>query len=264
MIAEAARPRKLHVVRVPADRKEASLLTIADVHSGDAFFDQEKFEDIIYQAEAAKWPSIIIGDAFAMQLRSSKGSPSERLWTAEETHKYLRKWFGRITDLIALIIDGNHELRMQNEGAYSPTLRLAEALDISDKYSFGTGWLKVCTENDKKISYSIHATHGAGGGQLPGSELAMVSKAQQQAVADIYIAGHLHRGAFSAPGEMEVPDTRNDTVERRPFWYLAAPSLQIGWGSYADNGRRRMMQTKQALLTMDMRKGHRDVHCQFI
>lgn len=63
---------------------------------------------------------------------------------------------------------------------------------------------------------------------------------------------------------MEVPDTRNDTVERRPFWYLAAPSLQIGWGSYADNGRRRMMQTKQALLTMDMRKGHRDVHCQFI
>lgn len=263
-IAEAALPRKLHVVRVPAGTEKAPGLVIADVHSGDGFFDQDKFEEVILQSEAENWWNIIIGDAFQMHLKNSKGAPQDQVWSPERQHQYLKKWFGRIRKRIALILDGNHELRMTKEGAYSPMLRLAESLGIEEAYSYGTGWVKIATDGERRISYTIHAKHGHGGGQLPGSELAMVAKSQQQAVADIYVGAHMHRGAFSAPGEMEVPDVRNETIERRPYWYVAAPSLQVGWGSYADNGGRRMMQTKQALIIPDMRKGHRDVEVKFI
>lgn len=254
----------MHVVRVPAGVGKAPGLVIADVHGGDGFFDQDKFEEIIDMSEQEKWWNILIGDAFAMHLKNSKGNPQDQIWTPGEQHRYLKDRLKRIRDRIFLILDGNHELRLEKEGAYSPTYMLAEALGIEHRYSYGTGWLKIATEADRKICYTLHAKHGAGGGQMPGSELAMVAKSQQQAFADIYVAGHMHRGAFSAPGEIEIPDVRNDTVERRPYWFVAAPSLQVGWGSYADNGGRRMMQTKQALIIPDMRKGHRNVEVQFI
>lgn len=239
-------------------------LVIADVHSGDGFCDQDKFEELILLSKAEGWWNIIDGDAFQMHIKDSKGAPQEQIWSPERQHQYLKKWFGMIADHIELILDGNHEDRLMRAGAYSPMLRLAEALGIEDKYSFGTGWLKIATEADRKISYTIHVKHGSGGGQLPGSELAMVAKSQTQAVADIYVGAHMHRGAFSAPGEMEIPDVRNEFVDRRPYWFVAAPSLQVGWGSYADNGGRRMMQTKQALIIPDMRKGHRNVEVKFI
>lgn len=251
--------------RVPAGQKQLHVLNFSDLHAGDRYFDQAKFEYLIKLVEHERLRCNIVGDAFAMHLKGSKGAARDLIWDADLTTEYLYAQFKRILDFIDSVSPGNHDYRAVNEGATDPLRALARALGIQDRYRHTTAMVEYATEGpNNKVSYLVYLFHGNGGGRTAGAALSACEKAVLRANADIYVMGHMHVASFSGARERTDGDRRNKKVLQAPYWLVTNGSLQTGKGSYAERNCYTLTRTTQTLMTLDMVKGEKNVAVQMI
>jgi len=251
--------------RVPADQKQLHVLNFSDLHAGDKYFDQEKFEYLVKLVEKERMRCNIVGDAFAMAMKGSKGAPRDLIWDADLTSEYLYAQFKRILDFIDSISPGNHDYRPVNEGATNPVKALVRALGIQDRYRDTTAMVEYATEGpNNKMSYLVYYFHGNAGGRTAGAALSACEKAVLRANADIYVMGHMHVASFSGAKERTDADKRNKKTFQAPYWLVTNGSLQEGKGSYAERNCYTLARTTQTLMTLSMIKGEKDVGVQMI
>ena len=127
-----------------------------------------------------------IGDTYTQEF-----NPMEQLQKAVEM-------FSPIKDKILCITHGNHENRTYKKEGINLSYLIAAQLGLQDRYTptsaviflrFGKGNKHL---HDRKISYTIYALHGSGGGRKEGAKAIRLADMASIIDTDIYIHSHTH------------------------------------------------------------------------
>ena len=106
--------------------------------------------------------------------------------------------FSPIKDKILCITHGNHENRTYKKEGINLSYLIAAQLGLQDRYTptsaviflrFGKGNKHL---HDRKISYTIYALHGSGGGRKEGAKAIRLADMASIIDTDIYIHSHTH------------------------------------------------------------------------
>ena len=141
-------------------------------------------------------------------------------------------------------------------------------LDLEDYYAEDVAFIKLeigqrITRTSPIVSYTIAATHGAGGGIYTG---ATVNRNERYAYTvdgiDALIVGHTHKGIISKPKKIVV-DSYNNLVTTKQIVVIGCTAWQL-YGGYA---ARKMMlpssesdpEQPQTLLLSGKRGGRKSI-----
>lgn len=141
-----------------------------------------------------------------------------------------------ISDKILGVVSGNHERRASKEGI-DLTMMLCSELDCLDKYDPASIVLFIrfgvdVRGKDRKICYSVFATHGSGGGGMIGSKANKLSKTGQIIDTDLVIVGHTHSPLTFRESSFRC-DYRNFKVVKYEQVFVNA-SATVDYEQYAE------------------------------
>lgn len=216
-----------------------SLYAIGDLHSDRKEFVEKRY--LRWRAQIIKDPDavcVFVGDAMEGRTPGMKhfDVATTRPDFLNNLDSYIKhslafneRLLKPITDagVPLVIVEGNHD-RYQEYSGYAAML----ADRTGAHFLGGEGFIRVRTRGTggpqgKTGAYTtvIHASHGTGGGKLPGSK---INAMQQQMVwldADVIIAGHVHDGAIRVIHRMGVARRGSMTLTKRPVAQYRAPSF---------------------------------------
>jgi len=219
-------------------RRDLKLYAVADLHVGSREFMEQVWLD--FRAQVLREPDsrlIIVGDAMNNALKNTVSNVYAEKMRPREQKAWLIEQLGPLRDRILAITPGNHEERSVKEADDNPLYDVACKLDLEDYYRdcacFIT--LRFGEKNGnglKNPTYTICATHGAGGGILTG---AAVNRNERFAYAidglDLLIVAHSHKPWVTQPGKVVI-DAQNNRVSIKPF-KVAVATAWMEYGGYA-------------------------------
>lgn len=231
-----ARPIKLLTYDMSEKSEVANVVFLSDVHYGDRFCEVQKFKRHI-EAIAKMDNAVVVlnGDLINNATIDAPPSAYDDILRPDKTILDMAEMLEPIKDKIAVVASGNHELWSEKKTGIDPTLVLAKALGLEDKYA-SEMWVvdvKVKKSPDcKKDKIVIAGRHGSGGGKAAGAAInkvdEMVSAVKN---ADIYVVGHLHK-----PG-MSVRDIESiEYIGGKPM-AVQHPIYEISCSSYQSYNR---------------------------
>lgn len=221
------------LVRLPESLQSVEILLAADVHTGSAEFDQNKwakFEELLKKPDTFV---IFAGDQCEYATRNSKSdvytqalSPSQqKRWWIEHLKPYKNK--------ILCIVDGNHEYNRASKDADDfPLYDIALALGIEDRYRSEAAFVDI----------------GVGsGGHGKGKQVHYVFRVQHQAQnnvnygtvdgfegIDVFVSGHTHKPADRPRGKL-VYDPYNKAVSHKDVENIVCGHF-LRFGGYGERG----------------------------
>lgn len=181
------------------DFKEVSILPIADLHLGDIRSDFKKISGYLdYIKETPNAFTILNGDLMDAAIASSIGDTYGASLQPMEQLSQCVKLFEPIKEKVLAVLPGNHEERIYRQDGLDLTQIMCNQLGIGERYA-DTGALlfvrvgsNVREHNERKVSYTIYATHGRGSGRTEGAKVKRLSDLASIVDADIYIHSHTH------------------------------------------------------------------------
>lgn len=200
--------KNCHIVSLKNEKKTVprKALLLADIHWDNAHCDLHKFKKDMDEALKCGAPIFIFGDFFcAMQGKWDPRSSQDALRPEHRGGNYLdlliesaAKWLEPYKKNLALISPGNHETAIQKRHETNLTERLITLLRHSgSSVEIGSYWgfVKFCVNwHNKTIgTIDLHYSHGYGGGGEVTRGLIDWSRTRGQYIADVYVAGHIHR-----------------------------------------------------------------------
>lgn len=240
------------------EKEKIYILPISDTHIGDPHFDKGKLERYLDWAKNQPTYLILNGDIFNMgepfkYADEDVLSPNEQLDLAVET-------FEPFKNRILGITEGNHERRLRKK-RFDIGWEFAQRLNLSDKYDRDGILLKLSLGRDNKhgrpVKYFIYATHGWGGGRMPGSKVNNLWRISYGIpFCDVYIASHTHF-AVSYSDVIFVVNERKHKVEEKKRTYVSSGSF-LKWGGYAE--RRGFPPAKRGSIRIRLDGHRKDVH----
>lgn len=201
------------LVNLPESLKSAEILLAADIHTGSAEFDQDKwskFEELLKRPDTFV---VFAGDQCEYATKSSKSdvytqsiSPSQqKRWWIEHLKPY--------KDKVICIVDGNHEYNRASKDADDfPLYDIALALGIEDRYRSEGAFVDIGVGsgghgNGKQVHYVFRVQHQAQNnvnyGTVDGFE-----------GIDVFVSGHTHKPADIPRGKL-VYDQKNKCVAHK-------------------------------------------------
>ncbi len=176
-----------------------------------------------------------------------------------EQKAWLVEQLGR-SDRILCITPGNHEDRSVKEADVTRCI-LACKLDLEDVYRESACFLilrfgEKAGDGKRNPTYTVCATHGAGGGILTG---AAVNRNERLAYAidglDLLVVAHSHKPWVTQPGKLVV-DAQTNRVSVKPFKVAVATAWQE-YGGYAL--KKQMLPAAHALQEIVLRGGWKEI-----
>lgn len=137
---------------------------------------------------------------------------------------------------ILMLCQGNHEARTWKSDGVDLTAVVAQQLGLSDRYVREGGVLFLHfgktskTNHERKVRYSIYASHGFGGGRKEGGKLNALAEMSGIVDCDIYVMGHTHLPVIMKENFFRV-DVSNDCVTEVEKLFVNSSS-KIGYGGY--------------------------------
>lgn len=212
-----------------------NLYPIGDLHADRTAFQEERFKK--YRHAIIDDPhslAIFVGDAAEGRTPGAKHFNTATIRTdyLNNLESYVKHSLEHVTRLLKpitdagrplVILEGNHDAYMQWTG-YSAML----ADRCNAIYLGGEGMLRV-RSGRKGATYTtrIYCTHGSGGGRQPGGKINSLVALRTVAIADIYVAGHVHDGADRVVSYPTVPAKGALKIEWEPVAFVRAPAFTI-------------------------------------
>jgi hypothetical protein len=182
------------------------ILLLADIHWDNSHCDLGKLKEDLDKALKEKIPVFIFGDFFcAMQGKWDPRSSQDALREEHRGGNYLdllvesaAKWLNPYKEIITLITPGNHETSILKRHETNLIERLITLLRHNgSSVEMGTYWgfirATMFWETKAIGAATIHYSHGYGGGGEITRGLIDWSRTRSQYIADVYVAGHIHR-----------------------------------------------------------------------
>lgn len=243
-------------------RRDVKLYAVADLHVGCREFKERIWTD--FAARVKREPDtylMICGDMMNNALKNSVSNVYAEVMRPREQKAWLVEQLGPLRDKILCITPGNHEDRSVKEADDNPLYDVACKLDLEDVYRESACFL-ILRFGDKKgdgirnPSYTICATHGAGGGFLTG---AAVNRNERFAYAmdglDLLVVAHSHKPWVTQPGKLVI-DPQNARVSIKPFKVAVATSWPE-YGGYAL--KKQMLPSAYALQDIALRGNRKEI-----
>jgi len=191
------------------------LIPISCLHVGHKNFNVERgkgFIDYILKTESTY--ALMLGDTCENVLPETaarhKGSIHEQTMSVEKQRDVAISLLKPLADAKKILCwnESNHSLRSWYEAGFSVERHLAEKLNVPF-----AGTDALLNINVGKQAYSIHVTHGTGGGTTLQAVLTrLFAQASRVISADAYIRGHHHKKII---GEVCNIDARSGAIKKR-------------------------------------------------
>lgn len=220
------------------------LYPIGDLHLDRSAFQLERFKK--WRAQIIRDPlavAIFVGDAVEGRTPGMKhfGVSSLRREFRVNMDSYVpfcldktASLFKPITDAgrPLFVVKGNHDAYMQFAGF---SAQLADRVKAT--YLDGAGVIRVMSGMRGAMhSTLIYATHGTGGGVMPGGKVNALQRLREVIDADVYVAGHVHDQMNRILKMPTVPTKGVLRIERRDVAFLRACAFldqgEVNVGAY--------------------------------
>ena len=163
-----------------------------------------------------------------------------------------------IKDRILLLCQGNHESRTFRSDGIDLTAVVSQQLGISDRYVREGGVLFLHfgktdkTHHERKVRYSIYASHGFGGGRKEGGKLNALAEMSGIVDCDVYIMGHTHLPVVMKQNFFRV-DVSNDCVTEVEKLFVNS-SAKLSYGGYGQTFGFKPSNSTTPIIYLDGRK----------
>lgn len=215
--------RDSHKLTIPqlSPKQRFTIFVSADHHWDSLHCDRALLKKHLDQAKEIGAPCFFFGDFFdAMQGRWDKRANQEMLRPEHRGNNYLDRlvetagdWLKPYAANIQLITPGNHEFSIEQHHQTSLTDRLCQVTGCR-KGAF-SGFVRFTTGGPQGSgsgnSLVLFYHHGYGGGGEVTHGMIDHSRTRSQAMADIFVSGHIHRRNMD---ENELWTLNNDGTTR--------------------------------------------------
>ena len=240
---------------------DITVIPISDVHWGAN--EQMENEWLSFLNMVAKTPNVYItlgGDLLNNGLKNSLTNVYREKYMPGESKRMMAKMLEPVRDRILCAVGGNHERRSAKEADTDITLDILSKLDLEHLYRENIAFCKIqlgkpqsdngkMSAGEKRPTYVLVVTHGAGGGILTG---AAVNRNERFGYVidgmDALIVGHTHKPFITQPGKIKV-DPFNNRVSVKPFKVISSTSW-LEYGGYA--AQKMLLPTTHCLHTMTL------------
>lgn len=234
-------PRVPILVNLPEELEQAEILIAADVHTGSAEFDENRwrrFEELLQRPDTFV---IFAGDQLEYATRQSKSDvytqqmpPSmQKEWWIDHLMQYRSK--------VLCLVDGNHEFNRASKDADSfPIYDIALALGIKDRYRSEAAFVDIGVGSGghgkgKQVHYVFRVQHQAKNNVNHGT-------ADGFEGIDVFISGHTHK-PMDKPLSKLVYDAKNKSVTQKDVENIVSGHF-LRFGGYGERGGYRPTSTK--------------------
>ena len=207
------------------------------------------------------------GDLLNNGLKNSLTNVYRERYMPSEAKRMMAKMLEPVRDRILCAVSGNHERRTSKEVDCDLTYDIMSKLDLETLYRENIAFVKIQmgvpeletgskTNGEKRPTYNLVVTHGAGGGILTGGS---VNRNERFGYVidgmDALIVGHTHKPFTSQPGKIVI-DPRNNKVSIKPFKVITSTSW-LQWGGYA--AQKMLLPSTHCLHTLHLSGDHKEI-----
>lgn len=221
------------------DLKEIEVLALADWHWADPQSDHDRIRaDIEYIAAHDNVHCILNGDLLNCAIRSAMSDCYAEITPMEELRACV-ELFEPIAEKILCVVPGNHEARHYRTNGIDITELMCRQLGIEDRYSPTAALLFVrlgrlgSDQHCRKVAYTIHVSHGSGGGRKEGGKIQRLADMATIVDADIYVVGHSHLPALFKD-RFARPNMANSSITYGTRLYVNTSSKLEYSGGYGE------------------------------
>ena len=143
-------------------------------------------------------------------------------------------WFWEpIKDKILAVLPGNHENRIYRSDGIDITEMMCAQLGL-DCYAPTGAFIYVrfgrlsAHKHNRKVCYTIYATHGSGAGRTEGAKIKRLSDLAAICDADVYIHSHTHLPAVFKTVYFRPDPTKNSVYEVSRLFVNTGAALDYG------------------------------------
>ena len=218
--------------------EDIHIVPISDVHLGASEHMNEKWDKFCKEILSRENTFVTLGgDLINNATRNSVSNIYEDKLSPHEQKILMAKMLEPFRDRILCAVSGNHERRSVKDVDDDPTYDILCKLDLENVYRQNMAFVKVQigagnTSGNKRQTYVLTVTHGAGGGGGTGSA---VNKNEHFGYAldgvDCLIVGHTHKPFVTQPSKIYV-DTHNNRISFKPMKVVSSTSW-LDYGGYA-------------------------------
>ena len=224
------------------DLKEIEIMPVADYHWADPNSDHAKImRDIEYIRDNPNVFCILNGDLMDCAIASSIGDTYGATLTPMDELRACIELFKPIAHKILCIVPGNHEARHYRTNGIDLTELMCRQLGVEGRYSSTTallfvrfGSIKDGHSHNRKAAYTIHVSHGSGGGRKEGGKVQRLVDMSTIVDADVYVVGHTHLPAMLKDG-FARPNMANSSITYGTRLYINT-SAKLNYGGYGETG----------------------------
>ena len=225
-------------IDLPREHKNIEIHIFADEHIGDDLCDLDSLKRRIkYIAETPNAYCILNGDILDNATTDSVGDTYSQTYSPLMQLELAVELFTPIADKILLITHGNHENRTYKKSGINISQLIATQLNLLDRYTpasavlfirFGPGSRQT---RGRKMSYTLFALHGSGGGK-EGSIATRLANMAAIVDCDIYCHAHSHLPMVFRLGFHRI-DTSNSSVAPIEKMFVNS-AANLKYGGYAE------------------------------
>ena len=248
---------------------DITIIPIYDVHLGSQECMEQEFIKFIQTVQNTPNVYLVLGgDLIDNGTKSSVTNVFRATMSPSQQKKEMANILKPVADRILCFVPGNHERRSGKDADDDPVYDIAAKLDLEHIYRENIAFIKIQmgqtersigasrVDGDKRPTYTIVVSHGAGGGILTG---ATVNRGERFGYVidgmDALIMGHSHKPFTTQPGKIQI-DTRNNKVSVKPFKVISATSW-LSWGGYA--AQKMLLPTTHCLHTLTLKGDHKEI-----
>jgi predicted phosphodiesterase len=218
------------------------IVPVADYHWADPQSDHGKImQDIAYIRDTENVFCVLNGDLLDCAIASSIGDTYSATLSPMEELRVCSELFKPLAHKILCVVPGNHERRHYKTNGIDLTELMCRELGIVDRYSPTTALVflrfgkDAChTHHGRKVAYTIHVSHGSGGGKKEGGKIQRLADMATIIDADVYICGHSHLGALFKDSFCR-PNMANSSITYGTHLYVNT-SAKLKYGGYGEVG----------------------------
>ena len=250
-------PRVPIQISLPENLSSVEILLAADIHTGSAQFDEQRWERFEKMIKQPNTYVIFAGDQLEYATRSSKSD----VYTQTMPPSYQKKWWinhlRNYTDKVLCIVDGNHEFNRASKDADDyPLYDIALALGIEDRYRSEAAFVDIGVGDGghgkgKQVHYVIRVQHQAKNNVNYGTVSGFEG-------IDAFVSGHTHK-PMDKPTARLVYDGKNKAVFQRDIENVVCGHF-LTFGGYGERGGYSPTSTKLYSLVLNGKKKEIETH----
>ncbi len=211
-------------VDLPRKLKYVEIYTLSDLHLGDRHCNYKEILEQVRAIEANPNAYVILnGDLINNATTQSISDTYSEALSPMDQLKQATALFEPIKHKILAVTSGNHENRTYRTDGIDLTEIMARELGISERYApesvtlflrvgqVANGHKVTGKSTIRQVCYTLHITHGSGGGRREGGKINRLVDLASIIDVDIYIHSHTHLPAVLKQAFYRA-DSKNSTI----------------------------------------------------